>query len=65
MSIRPLADRLRSVRSSVTTTIKTQPPRVQLYAMRLAIKMHNILMKQDSIHRDTVYSKLSLDTSLF
>jgi hypothetical protein len=29
---------------------------------RIAIEMHNTFEKQDGIHRDTIYSGLSLDT---
>jgi hypothetical protein len=35
------------------------PPRLQKYVRPIAIKMHNILEKQYSIHRDGIYLRLS------
>ena len=42
-----------------------QRPRVRDSATRRTIKMHKTFEKQDSIHRDTICSGLSLDTPRF
>jgi hypothetical protein len=40
-----------------------RPPRVQNFATLTAMEIHNSFEKQDSIHRDTICSGLSLETS--
>jgi hypothetical protein len=39
------------------------PPRVQNIVTLVAVEMHNSLEKQDSIHRDAICSRLSLNIS--
>jgi hypothetical protein len=41
-----------------------EPPHVRRSVTCKAIETHNTLKMQDSIHRNAIYSKLSLDTSL-
>jgi hypothetical protein len=40
------------------------PPRVQKYATRVAIELHDILYTQDSIHRDAINQGPPLDPPL-
>jgi hypothetical protein len=41
-----------------------QPSRMQKYVTHVPIKMHDALYKQDSIHRDAINSRPSLEASL-
>jgi hypothetical protein len=42
---------------------RVSPPRVQNFVTLIAMEMHNSFEKQDSIHRDAMCPRLSLDTS--
>jgi hypothetical protein len=37
---------------------------VQEHATHIVVKMHNTFEKHDNVHRDVIYPRLSLDTSL-
>jgi hypothetical protein len=57
MSVPPFEERGTSVRACWHPH-----PRMQKFVTRLAVEMHNNFEREDVIHRDAIYSKLSSDT---